>query len=320
METAPASRERPADGGREAPFVGRSVELALLEDAIVASGWPFLVLHLWGVGGIGKSTLLDQYQQAARAADMPFLLVDCRHIAPNPKDFTAAWNAHAAGLPEACPLGRRRWILALDTYEAFAPLDRWMRESFLPSLPSTCLVILSGRLKPAVAWAADLGWRSLSHSLELGTLDFAEVAELLTARAVPASAHEAVFRITSGHPLAAELVAAQVEADPAWDPGAASAEPAIFDGLVDRFLDGAPSPVHREALEIASIALFTNQDLLADLMPRADTYHRGPLALRELPHARRIGVGLRRCRRDDPVPRMGLPDRAHLHRQRPPGA
>lgn len=253
-------------------FVGRSYELALLQDAIRASSWPFQVLHLWGVGGIGKSTLLDAYERLAVAADMPFRRLDCRDLAPNPKDFTAAWNAHAVDLPDACRVGRQRWILALDTYEAIAPLDRWMRESFLPSLPSTCLVILSGRLKPEGIWATDAGWRALSHSLELAPFDLSEVTELLTARAVPPSAYEAIFRLSSGHPLAAELVAAQVEADPQWDPGAASAGPSLLGGLVDRFLDEAPSPVHREALEIASIALVTNQDLLADLLPRADAY------------------------------------------------
>ncbi len=255
-------------------FVGRGVELALLRDAMMAPAhrWPFAVLHLWGVAGIGKSTLLDQYERHARAAGVPFWRMDCGHLAPNPKDFTSAWNAHAADLPEACRLGRQRWILALDTYETMAPLDGWLRESFLPSLPSSCLVILCGRLKPAAAWTSDLGWRDLARSHELAPLAFSEVAELLAAREVPVSAHEAVFRLSSGHPLAAELVASQVAADPAWDSGAAAAGPAVFDGLVDRFLDEAPSPVHREALEVASIALFTNQDLLADLMPRADAY------------------------------------------------
>lgn len=272
---------------RQGAFVGRLPELAEFELALAAAladnRWPFHVMHLWGVGGIGKTTLIRQFSDRARRVGVPFLELDARHIAPNPQQFIGAWERLARQLPDSARAGQQSCVLAIDTYEALQPLDNWLRDRFLPTLPQACLVVLAGRHRPASLWTADPVWGSLARSREMTSLSREDTGKLLMARAptspspTPADSRDtarldAVFRMTSGHPLAVALVAAEIAAVPDWIPTFESAGPAIIEGLVSRFLDEAPSPAHREALEIASLAMFTNQDLLADVMPHADAY------------------------------------------------
>ncbi len=269
---------------RQGAFVGRVRELAEFEGALASaladSRWPFQVVHLWGVGGIGKTTLLRQFSDRARRVGVPFLELDARHIAPNPQQFIGAWERLARVLPDSARAGQQCCVLAIDTYEALQPLDTWLRDRFLPTLPAACLVVLAGRHRPSSPWTTDVVWASLARALEMSSLSREDTGKLLAARSPTPSARDperldAVFRMTSGHPLAVALVAAEIEAVPDWLPTFESAGPAIIEGLVSRFLDEAPSPAHREALEIAALVMFTNQDLLADVMPHADAYALG---------------------------------------------
>ena len=47
-------------------FVGRTEQLDLFERALTASRPPFLILAVSGQGGVGKTTLLEQFRHAAR--------------------------------------------------------------------------------------------------------------------------------------------------------------------------------------------------------------------------------------------------------------
>ena len=46
-------------------FVGRTEQLALFEKALTAARPPFLILAVAGQGGVGKSTLLEQFRHLA---------------------------------------------------------------------------------------------------------------------------------------------------------------------------------------------------------------------------------------------------------------
>jgi AAA ATPase domain len=120
-------------------FVGRSAELELfaarLQTAAGAetAGDLFSVLWVHGPGGIGKSTLLAAYAETAREAGFTVTQVDGGRIRP-----TAAGIQDAIG--EALPaaeddLDTDRTVVIMDAAERLEPVENWLREEFLPSLP-----------------------------------------------------------------------------------------------------------------------------------------------------------------------------------------
>jgi tetratricopeptide (TPR) repeat protein len=61
-------------------FVGRESELKLFAGALSPDAPPpFRILSVYGIGGIGKSQLLDRYKAMARAAGVPVVVVDAEY-------------------------------------------------------------------------------------------------------------------------------------------------------------------------------------------------------------------------------------------------
>ena len=240
-----------ADRLREARrrrFVGRAAELELFESALETS--PFAVLFIHGPGGVGKTALLRRLEETARRAGVPTSYLDMRSIAPSPRAFAAA-------------VGEGR-VLLLDTYESAAGIDAWLRERFLPELPSEALVVIAGRDPPAPAWREDPGWRDLLRAVSLRNLDRDDARAYLRVEGVPESQHEAALDATHGHPLALRLlvdVLAQREG-----PVELGAAPDVVRELLARFVADAPSARHRQALDVCAHARATTEDLLADAL------------------------------------------------------
>ncbi len=134
-------------------FVGRQKELAMLRGAIEAAELPFVVAFIHGLGGIGKSRLL-QATLTSVSPEIHSLVMDCREIEPTPKGLLVALGA-ALGMQESEPelrsviarLGEtaQRTVLALDTYETFGLMDTWLRQVFVPAMPETVLTVIASR-------------------------------------------------------------------------------------------------------------------------------------------------------------------------------
>jgi AAA ATPase domain len=209
---------------RRRRFVGRAAELELFETALETSSFAVLFIH--GPGGVGKTALLRTLEEAAQRSGAPATYVDLRSIAPSPREFVAA-------------AGRAR-VLLLDTYESAAALDGWLRERFLPELPSEAIVVIAGRDPPAPAWREDPGWRDLLRTVSLRNLDRDDARAYLRVEGVPESQHGAAFDATHGHPLALRLlveVLAQREG-----PVELGAAPDVVRELLSRFVADAPAP------------------------------------------------------------------------------
>src|SRR4029079_19017510 len=112
-----------------------------------------------------------------------------------------------SGSPSETLEGPAPVVLLIDAYEYLAPLDRWLREQFLPDLPARTLVVIADRNPPDSAWRTDPGWSVLLHDLRLRNLRPEECRAYLTARQVPADQHSSLLAYTYGHPLALSLVA-----------------------------------------------------------------------------------------------------------------
>src|SRR5215510_4775268 len=167
-----------------------------------------------GLGGTGKSSLLDAFAERLAQQAIRFLYVDCRAVEPTSAGLLAALGqllgaslSSPRDLAQAlAPLGPRV-ALAFDHYEAFRLLDGWFRQQLLPPLPSSVRVFACARSAPIEAWTADPGWGPLVRIVRLGPLDESSSRRLLEAQGIAPAAVPRLQRLSQGHPLALRLAA-----------------------------------------------------------------------------------------------------------------
>ncbi|WP_307835913.1 helix-turn-helix transcriptional regulator [Phycicoccus sonneratiae] len=219
------------------------------------------------------------------------LRLDGRDVEPTPEGFCRAVG-RALGLPDEHPTPTRlaralddgRTVLVVDTYEVLGLLDAWLRTRFLPALPASTLTVLAGRDRPAAAWYSAPGWGGLVTELPLGPLTPDEAAALLRSRGLDAAAAARAAEFARGHPLALELAAAAVRADP----GEVRDAPSAPAGLLESFLGGLPATTVEAVEAAATVRRVTLPVLAALLDDDGERFHR----LRELPFVETTEEGL----------------------------
>jgi len=279
----------------EETFVGRSEELALLSKALMGAVPPVTFVH--GIGGIGKSRLVDAFALRARSHGATVIRIDCRLVEPTPSGFLselgAAVGEDGASVDEACqrlgPLARRV-ILILDNYELFRLLDAWLRHSFVPVLPGNVHVILCGREAPLAAWLCTPGWSGLFRSLALEALTDADAVELLVRSGIAADRAQGINRFTRGHPLALTLAATALAEDLVGLEHLTLHR--VIEELAHIYLAEVSDKATKRALEAAAVVRCATVSLLRAMLPEAapqDAYER----LRTLPVVKTDRDGLR---------------------------
>jgi hypothetical protein len=255
-------------------FIGRKEELAQLLAAFEPHG-P-LVTFVYGLGGIGKSTLLHALAEAAQVRDITPLVLDCRAISPSEAGLIEALGAllHLAeptlATVAAALAGQPGGVLlALDGYELFRLLDTWLRQCFVPALPDSVRLFFVGREAPVAAWLTTPGWQGLVRTLRLGPLTEAATITLLRTAGVPADAVERLRRFAGGHPLALKLAAAALAERPDLTLAEIEARH-VIDGLARIYLHDVRDPVTRQALEAASVVRRVTRSVLAVMLPAVD--------------------------------------------------
>ena len=260
-------------------FVGRLEEKELFRAALNGSEISFVLLHIYGPGGIGKTTLLKEFTDLAKNTEAKPIQLDARNIDPSPEGFLFALRL-ALGLSEVdSPLEAinelvNKVVLTVDTYEILTPLDSWLRESFLPKLPENVLIVFAGRRPPSSGWHSDPGWCELIHSISLRNLRPEESRAFLDKRGVPEAKHQEVLDFTHGHPLALSLVADVLEnqGENQGDTFDLGSDPDIVRTLLERFIQQVPSPTHRLALEACALVRVTTENLLAKALSLDDVH------------------------------------------------
>jgi hypothetical protein len=106
-------------------FVGRTDEMDVLLDTLEKDN-P-IVVHIHGIGGIGKTSLLDAVTHQARERDVTVVRLDCRSLEPTERGFLRELGAAvlrrttrsllAAMLPDAAPQDAYERLLALPFVE-----------------------------------------------------------------------------------------------------------------------------------------------------------------------------------------------------------
>ena len=259
---------------RRSRFVGRAAEIDAFQSALLADERPFVVLHLGGEGGVGKTTLVREFARVAEEVGRPVVRIDGRNIEASPTGLLAALS-QALGVERVdLPAVIERWptgaVLIIDTYELLAGLDDWLRQTLLPQLPAQSLVVIAGRDEPAAAWRTDGAWAALTRITRLGNLGADEGRLYLTRCGVTAEHHDEAMAFTRGHPLALSLIADMLTREDRFAPSRLDSEPEIVRLLLETFVQKIPTRDHRRALHACVTTWATTEAIVAAAVERSD--------------------------------------------------
>ena len=273
-------------------LVGRVPERAFLHQVLIEEGPAVAFVH--GIGGVGKSTLLETFASEARGRGAIVVRLDCGAIEPTARGFldaieTATGGALATVEDAAARLASLggRVVLILDRYEVLRPLDLWLQQTFIPALDDRVRVVFGGREAPMAGWPTTMG--GLFRSLPLGNLPRDDAEAILRQNGVDGDDLERINRIARGHPLSLRLAASALMAGPTLD-HEASTITAIVGELTELYLVRL-DPLTRRALDAASVVRRPTLSLMGAMLPDTapqDTFER----LRTLPFVELSNDGL----------------------------
>jgi hypothetical protein len=307
-----------------ARFVGRERDLAAIVGELAADGAVVTFVH--GMGGIGKSSLLDAVAPRLEARGARVVRIDGRGVEPTVHGFLEALRAllgRSPGDRATSPTGDFEELarsiddvdasvaVLVDDYDRLLLLDAWLRQSLLPALPERTRWILAGRFAPSPAWLTSPGWAGAVRSLRLDALPDADARALLIARGVAPSAMAPILRLARGSPLALEL-AARGAREP--DEEAVQLDGAsVLEHLARRAIDETADGDLRPAIDALAVVRCATRPLLQTMLDRAcdDTFLR---RLGDLPFVdhRPDGIVLHEIVRQAVVGRLAAVDPGRL--------
>jgi DNA-binding winged helix-turn-helix (wHTH) protein len=261
---------------RRSRFVGRDGEIELFRSALLADEPPFVVMHVTGPGGIGKTTLLQELARVAEEAGRPVVRIDGRNIEPSAAGVAIALSrshrSDAADVRSAVDAWPAGGVLLVDTFELLAPVDEWLRSTLLPQLPARSLVVIAGRNEPAPQWRTDVAWAALTRIVPLGNLTAHESRTYLTRCGVAPEQYDEALAFTRGHPLALSIIADVLTRGDRLAASRLDNEPEVVRLLLQTFVRDVPSRDHRLALHTCVTAWATTEPLLAAVLERTDAH------------------------------------------------
>jgi hypothetical protein len=248
------------------------------------------ILWFFAPGGTGKSTLLRQLGEAARAQETSCVELDLSSLEATPAAILGEIEQ-----PFARP---ERAVLMIDSYERGMAIDGWVRETLVPALPEQVIIVIASRSPPSLEWRTDPAVGSLLEPVELGPLDPEASRALLAHRGVVDRGDD-VIRLARGHALTLVLLAEVLRSRSRRTPSSLREIPEVVSEVVTRLVREIESPKHRRVLELCAHARRTTEDLLQGVIG-PDSSHELLTWLRGLPYvsAHRDGVALHPIVRD----------------------
>jgi hypothetical protein len=285
-------------------FVARTAELDFF-DRVLTGESPIRIVHVLGIGGIGKSALLREVARRAESSGFETVWLDGRDLPPFPAEVDTALRT----VTDASPA-----IVLFDSYEMISSLDSHLRDTVFPQLPESTVIVFASRQPPSRGWF-EQGWDAVVHTIELEGLAADDSMRLLHAHGMVADeTADAIVHRSHGSPLALVV-------------GAETGSDGSIGDLVDRLVGDEVDPARYRILSVASLARVTTPELLGDVLGDAESQDNYKwLATRSFSEPLAAGVTLHslvadavreRIRTNDPIGeaalRRSIAD--HLHRR-----
>lgn len=259
-------------------FFGRDTELRHFRHTLAEDLPRTHIFLIDGPGGVGKTALLEQMQWLGRQAGMDCIRIDGRDMEPSAYGVLHSL-ASSLGLPPTqalMPAILQAWrqqprrLLLIDTFEHLVHLERWLRDQLLAELPRQSIVVLAGRHPPDESWTSDPIWSHGTQVIRLRNLSRQDCERVLTARGMTPEQCTATVRLSHGHPLTLMLLSELIDAH-GEVPTSLGTD--MIRRLTECFAAHAPSPLHRQALEVSACARVTTEGLLAAMTTPTDAAH-----------------------------------------------
>ena len=205
------------------------------------------VVHVSGLGGIGKSSLLRTVARRATKAGYGILWIDGRDLPPFPNEVETALEPVR---------DHERTLIVFDSYEMVSSLDGWLRDMVVPGLPDSTLVVFASRQRPSVGWFEG-GWDTIVESMPLDGLRPAELRSIARANGIAEPAIDGLLRQAHGSPLAVAV-------------GAQAGVAGSVAELAARLLGDEVESDRYRTLSVAAVARVTTPELLEAVQPGTD--------------------------------------------------
>ncbi|ULL14985.1 LuxR family transcriptional regulator [Paenibacillus sp. H1-7] len=210
---------------RELRFiVGREQELTVFEKILekIKKNRDMGLFHVYGTGGVGKSSFLRLCRQKAQQLGAVYLQLHSRDFVHTEQGIGAALLSQIGlsaenekdplryfGEQIAQQAGERVVVLAIDTFEEMQDMENWLRDRLIPMLPERLLLLTASRFPLRGGWLWSPVWRERICQLPLKQLDRDECIKYLDFCGITDDFQiEQIWRRTNGHPLAISLAAA----------------------------------------------------------------------------------------------------------------
>ncbi|PFG14914.1 LuxR C-terminal-related transcriptional regulator [Bacillus sp. es.036] len=257
------------------PFnITREKELASFSRLLDHSGSG--ILSVYGQPGTGKSELMTHYQQEATDRGVVFYLVNAQYSKAEPSAFLqllldqmGASNVYISPL-EAIHMHIQhlekqgiRFVIAIDSYERFEKLDEWFRQSFLPTLPSSSILIFCGRKQLNASWRASI-WYPFITSIELKGFSMGQFDSVF--QTLDPELIQLAWQFSSGNPYALSLCVQKLNETQEWNE---RDEQKIYRTVVKEWLSELEDDQLLPYIEVASIGRYIQQEKLEVMLDQS---------------------------------------------------
>jgi hypothetical protein len=157
-------------------------------------------------------------------------------------------------------------LIVIDGFDHISVAGPLLRQTVLPSLADSAVVIIASRRTPERAWFSG-GWECVTAELELGGMAGDEARELLRGRGVGGRRAKAIVDWAGGSPLALGVAAA---AGPRWSSDELADNPELFRPLIRQVSGNETCNVRPVVLAVAALCPGTTTDLLGAVAPECD--------------------------------------------------
>jgi hypothetical protein len=174
-----------AVSARSRAFIGRDDERRRLAHWIHSAPAPTKVVDITGLGGVGKSTLLDVLLHDGENLGAHTAWIDGRACFGTPEGIRQNFPPALLQWMQD-PTTDTKWIVGIDNFEVLRDVSDWLRRDLLASAPAFNLLILVCERKTSLMqWRLDLDWAGRVEEWALKPFTTDETVTFLRRRGIP---------------------------------------------------------------------------------------------------------------------------------------